>query len=119
MCTFKRHPLLVIALLTITQFLFGAEHKTSIQLNVVSPGSVKFSRTAVDTSHYFTEQKVKPIGAQKRGPQIGLGTLGLKSNVTGECTLNFSTKNDFRLLHTTSNKRLSNFRLNYRGKNIT
>lgn len=115
----KGSPLLVISLLVMTQFVSAGEDKTSIQLNVVSPGYVKFSGTVVDTSHYFSEVQVKPSSSQKPGPTISLGTLGLNSNVSGDCTLNFSTDNNFGLRHVSSNTKLSDYLLNYRNKNIS
>ncbi len=115
----KKYLFLAVSLLVIPSVIFSAEDKTSIQLSVVSLGYVKFSGSLVDTSHYFSEVQVRPNHSQKPGPKILLGTLGLQSNITGDCTLNFSSENNFGLRHVSSNKKLSDYFLNYRNKNIT
>ena len=48
--------------------------------------------------------------------QVNLGTMGLASNVSGDCDLEFSTINNFKLLHTVSNKNLSDYSILYEGE---
>jgi hypothetical protein len=47
---------------------------------------------------------------------VDIGTLGLDSNVPGDCDVSFSTLNNFDLLHTVSNASLTQYKLLYQSQ---
>jgi len=46
---------------------------------------------------------------------VNLGTMGLASNISGNCDLNFTTANNFKLIHTQFPDNLANYRLLYQN----
>ncbi len=99
--------------------LEAAQNTSEINLNATFVDYVRFTGTAVGISKYYSVADIEPVGTNRRGPRVTLGTLGIESNSTGDCDVEFSTKNNFRLRHLVSNRRLTNYRLRYKGKNIT
>jgi len=99
--------------------LHAAQDSSEIDINVNFPEYLRFTGSAVNASRFYTVDDVKPVGNRRRGPRVLIGRLGLESNSPGLCDITFSTKNNFRLRHTVSNQRLTNYRLRYKGQNIT
>ncbi len=95
----------------------AAGESTDIQVRVIYDQYVRLSGTAVGASRTFSVDDVKPPDGSK--PLLSLGTLGLESNFAANCTMDFSTQNNFKLRHTVSNKRLTRYILKYRNKRIT
>lgn len=50
---------------------------------------------------------------------VNLGTMGLESNVSGDCDLDFTTANGFRLLHMVSGQNLANYEVLYEGQSFS
>lgn len=109
----------VMMLLIPTSAIVAVEDSTTIDLEYTHTEYVNLTGTAVGASKFWTVDDVQPVGNNPRGPRVLIGTLGLESNVGGDCDLDFSTQNNFRLRHIISNQRLTNYRLRYRGTNIT
>ena len=65
---------------------------------------------------FFSVEDIKPLNGGR--PWVTIGLLGLESNITGSCTVDFSSKNRFRLRHTVTNRRLTNYILRYKGNRI-
>jgi len=109
----------IMTLLISTSAIVAVEDTSTIDLEFTHTEYVNLIGTAVGASRFWTVDDVQPVGNRRRGPRVSIGTLGLESNATGDCELDFSTQNNFRLRHTVTNQRLSNFRLRFRGTNIT
>ncbi len=50
---------------------------------------------------------------------VDLGTLGLESNIPGNCNITFTTINDFELLHTLSSNSLTQYKLLYQSQEFS
>lgn len=62
----------------------------------------------------FGEPKALDMATIKAGTVISLGGVGVKSNIAGDCDVNFSTTNDYKLSHTTiTGEVLTSFSLKY------
>ncbi len=116
---FQQIKIMLFVMAGMPLYLFAAEDATDIQIDVTHTPYVNLIGTAVGASRYYTENEVKPVGNRRRGPRVLIGTLGVEANVPGDCTLEFSTQNNFRLRHILSNQRLTNYRLRYNRTNIT
>lgn len=97
-------------------FSYAATESTNVKIEVIHDEYVKLVGSAVGVSRTFSVEDVKPPSGSR--PKIALGVLGLESNLAGNCTLNISTLNTFKLKHTVSNKRLTRYKLFYKGKTI-
>ena len=100
-------------LLTVSAFSTqAATDNTEITLSHTYDPYVNFTGTAPGASRFYDNGDVYnfifPV-------QVNLGTMGLASNVSGDCDLNFSTQNDFKLRHTVSNDDLADYRIVYRN----
>ena len=63
----------------------------------------------------FGEPKALDMATIKAGTIIPLGGVGVKSNLTGDCYVNFTTSNKYKLAHTTIiGEILTTFSLKYR-----
>ena len=104
--------ILITALLSQSN-AFAASDETDIDISVTHTEYVNFTGTAPGASRFYDNDDlvnaIFPIA-------VNLGTMGLESNVAGDCDLNFSTLNNFRLLHTISNQNLSDYRILYEGQ---
>jgi len=99
--------------------LKAAQDTTEIKLDVNFADYVNFIGSAVGASVFYNVDDIKPVGNRRRGPRVDIGRLGLESNSVGDCEVEFSTKNNFRLRHTVTNQRLTNYRLRWKRRNIT
>lgn len=115
----KLSVLLSVSLLAAAFTLNAAQDTTEINVDVTFTDYVNFIGSAVGASVFYSVDEIKPVGNNRRGPRVDIGRLGLESNSVGTCEVEFSTKNNFRLRHTVSNQRLTNYRLRWEGKNIT
>jgi hypothetical protein len=62
----------------------------------------------------FGEPKALDMDTIKAGTTISLGGVGVKSNISGSCKVNFSTTNNYKLSHTTIiGEVLTSFSLKY------
>ena len=89
---------------------FAATDTTQIDLSVTHVPYVKLIGTAPGSSRFYGNNDI----ANWIFPSIvDLGTLGLETNVGGNCDINFSTLNNFDLLHTVSNNSLTKYKILY------
>ena len=113
----QTHFLASILILGSSYGAYAVQRSTNINLNVTHIEILKFIGSAPNINKIFSVADIKPVGGVR--PTVTIGTLGLESNIPGNCTLTFSTFHNFRLKHTVSNKRLTGYRLEYRNKRIT
>ncbi len=106
---------LYCTLLTTTNLQAATEH-TDIQVNVIHDEYVKIVGTAAGSSRMYSNNDV----ANWIFPNtVDLGTLGLESNMSGNCALSVSTQNNFKLLHTVSGQRLTRYKLIYESHDFS
>jgi hypothetical protein len=111
------HKLLISALLLVVANVACSDSETtSIDIDVTHNPYVNMIGTSVGESRTFSVAEIQPTSTT---PIVSLGTLGFESNVEGDCSLAVSTVNDFKLLHTVTNVKLTRFRLRYKGKNLS
>ncbi len=96
--------------------LKAAQDTTDIHINTNVPEYLNFIGTAAGVTKYYTVEEIEFTGGTNRGPIISLGTLGLESNMLGNCDIEVSAKNNFRLRHVTTNDRLTHYRLRWKGE---
>jgi len=109
---------IILPILLSVGFAFAATDSSQINLSLTHVNYVKLTGTVVNASRFFSVRDIKPRGNRRRGPWVELGTLGIESNMLGNCDLEFTTQNRFKLRHIISNKRLSRYRLKYKNKKI-
>lgn len=86
---------------------------TDITLSHTYVPYVNFTGTAPGASRFYDNDDlvnfVFPI-------TVSLGTMGLESNVGGDCDLDFSTQNNFELEHTVIPTSGGDYTVNYQGQ---
>ena len=103
-------------LLFSSQITSAATDTTDININVTHAPYVKFIGTAPGSTRYYGNNDI----ANWIFPSIvNLGTLGLESSVSGNCDINFSTTNNFKLLHTVSGNRLTRYKIIYHAQDFS
>lgn len=107
---------LLIPVLSFALTLKAAQDTTNINVNVTILDYVNFIGSANGATASFSVDDIQPIGNASSGAILSLGTLGLESSSPGDCDIEFSAKNDFRLEHLDSNIRLTAFRLRWKGE---
>jgi len=115
-------PKLLVASILFPFFMglsYAATKSGHIQIAVGQFSYVNLKGTVVGAFKHFTLDEIKPTGNRRKGPWLKLGTLGLDSNVSGNCDLEFTSLNNFKLRHTQTNQLLSKYRLKYRNHRIT
>ncbi len=95
---------------------FAAKQTRIVKLETSYTPFVNLVGSVVGASQTFSIEEIKPLGGGK--PKVTLGLLGLESNVSGSCTFDFTTQNNFKLRHMVSNQRLTRYILKYKGQNI-
>ncbi len=96
--------------------IFAANKTTLLELEVNYTPYVKLLGSAVGITKFFSVEDIKPLSGGR--PWVTIGSLGLESNISGSCTLDFASNNGFRLRHTVSNRRLTRYILRYKGNRI-
>lgn len=92
---------------------FSATDQTDIEFSYTYTPYVKLIGTAPGSSRQYDNNDI----ANWIFPSIvDLGTLGLESNVGGSCDVNFSSLNNFDLLHTQSGNSLTKYKLLYQSQ---
>ena len=109
---------LSLALLLFTGTLQAATKTADINLSFSHIEYVNLTGTLVGATRYFDMDYIRPPSGAA-GPKVNLGTLGLDSNMSGNCLIRFDSANAYQFRHTASNKRLAFYRLWYRGKKLT
>jgi hypothetical protein len=104
---------LLTSLLLLTQ-ANAADHSRSITLQVVVKEHIKLKGSM--TTHGLIAIKLADIQHEK---PINLGTFGIEASTQANCTIRFSSANNYRLQHTEqANRYLSSYKLNYNGQLI-
>jgi len=89
---------------------------TTIELNHTFTPYVNFTGTAPGASRFYDNDDlvnfIFPL-------TVVLGTMGLESNVGGNCDLEFSTLNNFELQHTVIPTSGGGYTINYQGETFT
>jgi len=107
--------LLPCLLTTLQAPLFAATDQTDIDIEVTHAPYVNLIGTAPGSTRYYGNNDI----ANWIFPSIvDLGTLGLESSVSGNCDLNFTTTNDFKLLHTISGNSLTKYKIIYQSQDF-
>ncbi len=95
---------------------FAATDTTVINMSTTYTPYVNFTGTAPGSSRFYSNNDI----ANWIFPNVvDLGTLGLESNIGGNCDINFSTQNNFRLLHTVSGNSLTKYKVIYQSLNFS
>ena len=92
--------------------VYAANDQTEIELSVTHTPYVKFTGTAPGASRFYDNNDVVPI---LFGALTNLGTLGLDSNVGGNCNINFTTVNNFALKHTENGNIFGDYNIEYKN----
>jgi len=112
-------PTICLTLLCVfSNTAFALDKQKTLDIQVVHTEYVKLVGSVIGATRTFDVWDIEPIGWNNNGQLVTLGLLGIESNVAGNCTLDFSTVNNFKLRHTVSNKRLARYILRYKGKKI-
>ncbi len=110
---FNYKYLLAVPLLMLNINAHTATKQTEIELNFTHTPFVKFIGTAAGSNRMFDNNDIAvwiyPVN-------VDLGTLGLESNIHGDCAVNFSTANNFSLLHTLSGNYLTQYKVLYQSQ---
>lgn len=105
-----------ITLLVSSFASFAATDETSIDISISHAPYVNLIGTAPGSTRYYGNNDI----ANWIFPSVvDLGTLGLESSVTGNCDINFSTLNNFALLHTISGNPLTKYKIIYQAQSFS
>ncbi len=91
---------------------FAATDTTVINMSSTYTPYVNFTGTAPGSSRFYSNTDIVNWVTPS---VVSLGTLGLESNVGGNCDISFSTQNNFKLLHTISSSNLTEFKIIYQN----
>lgn len=121
---FPKMLLFTLLFVTSNNYVHAADDSTQIRLSYKHIEYLNFTGTAVGAAKDFSANELIPANSSGQSTissnqSINLGTLGLNSNIPGDCTLDFSTSNNFRLVHQTLGQTLTSYQLNYRNTNIS
>ena len=87
--------------------------QTEIEMSYTHTPYVKLIGTAPGSNRVFDNNDIAnwiyPVN-------VDLGTMGLDSNIPGDCDVNFTTLNNFNLKHTVSGSSLTSFEVLYRSE---
>lgn len=108
--------LITIFISSILNVANATTDNTVIELSHTYTPYVNFTGTAPGASRFYDNDDlvnfIFPL-------TVVLGTMGLESNVGGNCDLEFSTLNDFELKHTIIPTSGGEFTINYQGQTFT
>ena len=92
--------------------VYAVSDSTAIDISHTYTPYVKFTGTAPGSSRFYSNS----VLTQGQTPLAdNLGTMGLESNLIGNCSLDFTSDNTFKLLHTVSGVNLGDYTLRYSG----
>ncbi len=103
-------------LLSLSSLTYSATKQVDIEFQVTHTPYVHFTGTAPGSTRVYDNDDIAnwiyPV-------VVDIGTLGLESNVTGNCDISFSTLNNFDLLHTGSGNSLIKYKVLYRSQEFS
>ena len=103
----------VVAFLILNTSVYAATDQTDIEFSYTYTPYVKLIGTAPGSSRAYGNNDI----ANWIFPSVvDIGTLGLESNVGGDCDMTFSTLNNFNLLHTVSGNSLTKYKILYESQ---
>ncbi|MGK0270887.1 MAG: hypothetical protein ACI88H_001538 [Cocleimonas sp.] len=113
-------PLSLVLITIFTSSILNVANATTdstvIELSHTYTPYVNFTGTAPGASRFYDNDDlvnfIFPL-------TVVLGTMGLESNVGGNCDMEFSTLNDFELKHTVIPTSGAEFTINYQGQTFT
>ena len=110
------HIWVIPCILIVSSNAFAATDTTDVDISVTHTPYVNFTGTAPGSSRFYGNNDI----ANWIFPAIvDLGTLGLESNIGGNCDINFTTLNNFDLLHTVSGNSLTKYKVIYQGQDFS
>jgi len=83
---------------------WAATEHSDIQINVIHDEYVRIVGTAAGASRMYSNYDVATWIFPNT---VDLGTIGLESNMSGNCDFSMTTINNFRLLHTVTGESLT------------
>ena len=106
----------LLALSVIYLSAFADTDFTQIDISHTYTPYVNFTGTAPGASRFYDNDDlvnfIFPLS-------VNLGTMGLESNIGGDCDLVFSTLNNFELKHTVIPTTGGGYTINYQGQSFT
>jgi len=103
--------LLVSSLLFISTSLSAVTKQAEIEMSYKHAPYVKLIGTAPGSNRVFDNNDIADFITPVT---VDLGTMGLDSNIPGDCEVNFSTLNNFDLKHTVSGSSITRYKVLYR-----
>lgn len=101
-----------LLLFGLSNLAFSATKQAEIDVQVTHTPYVNFTGTAPGSTRTYDNDDISnwifPI-------DVDIGTLGLESNISGNCSINFSTLNNFDLLHNNTASSLIRYKILYRS----
>ena len=101
-----------LLLFGLSNLAFSATKQAEIDVQVTHTPYVNFTGTAPGSTRTYDNDDISnwifPI-------DVDIGTLGLESNISGNCSINFSTLNNFDLLHNNTTSSLIRYKILYRS----
>lgn len=108
--------LLLVYSILLPNIAYSASDDSVIELSHTYEPYVNFTGTAPGASRFYDNDDlvnfVFPL-------TVVLGTMGLESNVGGNCDLDFTTLNNFELQHTVIPTTGGEYTINYQGETFT
>lgn len=105
-----------VSTLSAASSAFGATESTHISVQVTHDEYVRIIGSAAGSSRTYSNNDI----ANWIFPNIvDLGTLGLESNMPGNCDVSMTTLNDFDLLHTVSTQSLTKYKVIYESQEFS
>ncbi len=91
----------------------AASDSTVINLSYTFASYVSLTGTAPGASRFYDNNDLVNLSSAL---SVNIGTMGLESNVGGICDMEFSTVNDFKLIHTLNGNSLGGYIIQYEGE---
>lgn len=112
----KTTPFLFSILLAPIFNTYGATEHTDIDISVIHDEYVRIIGSAAGSSRFYSNEQI----ANWIFPNVvDLGTLGLESNLAGDCDFSISTLNNFQLLHTVNSEKLTKYKVIYASQEFS
>ena len=109
---FSKSLIASAVLLATSTIAFAATDSTTVQINVTENAFVTLIGTALNSTTAL-------VAADMDGTAKGLGTLGFNSNVTGTCSVDFASTNNYSLNHTVSGAFIATYGVTYNGSTVS
>jgi hypothetical protein len=108
----KLNILSSLTLFLLVSGVYATSNISDIQLSFVKGNYLVLTGTAVGSVHNFSFDEIE-------NNTVSLGTLGLSSSSSANCTVKFSSVNGYKLRHTVSNNVLTNYTVKYKNTDFS